>query len=183
MAQFIPFAPNVEVNGQTVLSIVNAFEVGRLYRLSILEEHGIENPQPGEWYSQAAWLNAFKEIADSIGDHTLFSIGKSIPENADFPPDIDNLKKALQAINMAYQMNHRGGDIGYYKLIKFDEQAKIAYMECRNPYPSEFDRGIITTMARRFKPADAMIANVELDTLLPTRLQGAESCTYKVTWS
>ena len=51
---------------------------------------------------------------------------------------------------MAYHMNHRNGIIGDYKFEKTsDTSAKII---CTNPYPDEFDKGIITTMARRFAP-------------------------------
>jgi hypothetical protein len=83
---------------------------------------------------------------------------------------------------MAYKMNHKGGDIGYYKLVSFDKKERTAIVECKNPYPSEFDRGIITTMVRKFKPADSLRNDVTLDTSKPTRIGGADSCTYKVTW-
>ncbi|MCS7073054.1 MAG: hypothetical protein NZ108_01160 [Bacteroidia bacterium] len=182
MAQFIPFAPNVEVNGQTVLSIVKAISAGQELRMKILEKHGIINPKPDEWYSQEAWLKAFEEIASNIGPNTLFSIGKAIPENAIFPPDIDNLEKALNSINIAYHMNHRGGEIGYYKVVSFDWNERKAVMECKNPYPRHFDRGIITTMVRRFKPEDSLFSEVVLDTSKPNRLLGAESCFYLITW-
>jgi hypothetical protein len=34
-------------------------------------------------------------------------IGKSIPENAQFPPEINSIEAGLQAIDVAYHMNHR----------------------------------------------------------------------------
>lgn len=182
MAQFIPFAPHVEVNGQTVLSVVNALPAGQETRREILVRNGIENPDSSQWYSQEAYLNAFKELADKVGPHTLFAIGKSIPEHAAFPPQIDNLEKALQAIDVAYQMNHRGGEIGHYKLLRFDAKNKTAEFECKNPYPSEFDRGILTTMLRKFKPVDSFKDSVVLDTTQPTRLNGADSCRYRISW-
>src|SRR4051812_409564 len=85
MAQFIPFQPNVEVKGQSLLSIVNAIEIGRDSRLSILKKHGIENPVAEGWYSQEKMMSAFHEIANAIGSSTLFAIGKAILENAVFP--------------------------------------------------------------------------------------------------
>ncbi|WP_299453603.1 hypothetical protein [uncultured Microscilla sp.] len=182
MAQYIPFEEGIEVNGQTVLSFINALPMFRDDMLEILAKHGISNPKEGEWYPQLAWLNAFKEIGEKYGANTLFAIGKAIPENADFPPDIDNLEKALGAIDVAYHMNHTKGNIGHYTLVKFNEEDKIAIMECRNPYPSNFDRGIITTMARKFKPPSVLMIAVELDTSKPSRLDGAEQCTYRITW-
>jgi len=182
MAQFKPFAPNVQVLGQTILAIVTAMEKGQESRKEILARHGIKNPEPQQWYPQEAYLNAFKEISENVGPSTLFVIGKSIPENAKFPPQIDSLEKALAAIDMAYKMNHKGGDIGSYKLVSFDKKERLAIVECNNPYPSEFDRGIITTMLRKFKPADSLRSDVVLDVSKPTRIDGADSCTYKVTW-
>ncbi len=182
MAQFIPFQPGVEVKGQSLLSIVNAIEFGKEVRLAILKKHGIENPVPDGWYSQEKMMNAFKEIADQIGNNTLFAIGKSILENVVFPPQIDDLEKALHSIDMAYQMHHRGGDTGCYKLVKFDSKKREAIMECKNPYPSEFDRGIISAVLRRFKPKDSFKYDVVLDLMKETRLKGAYSCTYWITW-
>jgi hypothetical protein len=182
MAQFKPFAPNVLVNGQTVLSVITALSNGQDTRTEILLRNGIKNPNAQEWYPLEAYLNAFKEISENVGPSTLFSIGKAIPENAKFPPQIDSLEKALTAIDVAYKMNHKGGDIGYYKLVSFNAKEKKAVMECKNPYPSEFDRGIITTMVRKFRPANAIRSDVTLDTTQPSRIGGAESCTYKIEW-
>jgi len=181
MAQFIAFDPKVEVNGETILSVVNTIAVGQEGRLAILKKHGI-NPEEGQWYKQQLWLNAFKEISDELGDRTLFVIGKAIPEHAKFPPQIDNLQKALAAIDMAYHMNHRNGEIGKYTLKEFDDKKRKAVMVCSNPYPSEFDRGIISTMLRRFKPLDSVKYDVILDTSKETRMKGGESCTYLVQW-
>lgn len=182
MAQFVSFADGVEVNGQTVLAIVNALEAGRATRFKILQKHGINDPNPNGWYSQQAWLNAFREISEALGVHTLFAIGEAIPENAIFPPEIDNLQKALSSIDVAYHLNHRGGEIGHYTLMDFNSEKRIAIMVCNNPYPSEFDRGIISTMVRKFVPSTSYIYDVQLDPFKETRLKGADSCTYIITW-
>ncbi len=136
MAEFIPFDRNVEVNGQGVLSMVNGVhELFRDKMFEIMSRFGIVNPQIDMWYPQEKWLKAFSEIAEKIGDNTLFAIGKSIPDNAIFPAEIDCLKKALESIDVAYHLNHRGGEIGYYKLVSYNEQTKEAVMECKTPYP------------------------------------------------
>ena len=182
MAQYQAFSPGIKVNGNTVLSVVNSISAGSETRKEILSNHGIVDPQGDEWYDQQAWLDAFREIGEEIGPNTLFNIGKSIPEHAAFPPEIDCLEKALSAIDIAYKMNHTKGDIGYYKLVSYDRENRKAVMECKNPYPSEFDRGIITTMLRRFKPADSYKQSVVLDESQPSRVDGADSCTYLVSW-
>ena len=194
MAQFRAFNKNVEVNGQTVLSVVEGMGAFRSQAFRILKDHGIDTPVPDKWYSQQAWLDAFKEINDKIGDNTLQSIGKSIPENAQFPPEIDNIHKALAAIDIAYHMNHRldgkvmfdpttgklTEGIGHYQYEKIDD--RNGKMVCHNPYPSEFDRGIIMSMARKFKPADARDVKVELDPDKPTRRKSGDSCTFIIAW-
>lgn len=182
MAQYIPFDTSVEVNGETILSFTKAIPVYETQMLELLARHNIVNPESGQWYPQVSWLSAFKEVGEKYGSNTLFAIGKAIPENAQFPPDIDNLEKALSAINVAYQMNHRNGEIGHYKLIDFQEENRLAIMECKNPYPSSFDKGIITTMTRKFKPATSIITRVELDEDKPSRTSGADSCHYKISW-
>lgn len=164
------------------MAVVYALEIGQDTRLEILAKHGIIEPRGDAWYPQKAWLDAFQEIAEEIGNHTLFSIGKAIPEHAELPPQIDTLEKALMAIDMGYHLNHRGGEIGHYTLTSFDPESQTAVMVCNNPYPSEFDRGIITAFLRRFRPADSLKSDVILDYNQPTRLKGADSCTYKLAW-
>jgi hypothetical protein len=107
MAQFVAINPNVEVNGQTVLSLVNGLGPFRTKGIEILKECGISNIKLDNWYSQQAWLNAFKHISKNTGSSTLLLIGKSIPDNAQFPSEIDDIFKALSSIDIAYHMNHR----------------------------------------------------------------------------
>lgn len=182
MAQYIPFAPNVEVNGQTILSFVNALAEYKDIITAVLARHGLKDIDPKGWYPQESWLNAFKEVGEQYGPNTLFAIGKAIPESAIFPPEIQGLEMGLRAIDIAYHMNHRGGEIGNYTLLSYKPEECIAIMECHNPYPSHFDRGIITTMVRKFKAPNMVMEKIELDTTKPTRLNGADSCTYNVTW-
>lgn len=180
MAQFVAFAPKVEVNGETVLSIVDGMGTFKEKALTILASNGIKAPKPGDWYPQQFWLNAFKTISEQVGANTLFTIGKKIPENAKFPPAIDAIEKALGAIDMAYHMNHRGGEIGNYGYSA--DGPKGAKMVCKNPYPCEFDRGIIEAMATRFKPKGSIVVRVKHDDSAPCRKKGADACTYLVSW-
>lgn len=194
MAQFKAITPNAEVNGETVYSVVDGMGYFREKALAFLRQNGIDNPTPGKWYPQQSWLNAFKCIADSTGSYTLFNIGKKIPENAQFPPEINTIDKALGAIDVAYHMNHRiGADvlfnpsngtmkegIGHYGWeIISDRKIK---MVCDNPYPCEFDKGIIEAMAYKFKPSDTRIIKIFHDDDKPCRNHGGDSCTYYITW-
>lgn len=180
MVQFQAKEPGVEVLGDAILSTVEAMGGFRETALRILRENGVENPQRGAWYLQQSWLNAFKQISESIGKNTLYLIGTKIPESAVFPPDIKTIHQALASIDIAYHMNHRGGKIGSYGYT--EEGERSGTFVCDNPYPDDFDRGIIEAMAKRFKPADAIRVKVEQDESAPSRGQGAESTTYRVSW-
>lgn len=193
MAQFIALNNKVEVNKQTVLSIVNSMEKSKDVRINILKENGI-NTDEKEWFNQQDWLNAFKDIANKLGEMNLFLIGKAIIDNAKFPP-INNLEEGLRSIDIAYHMNHRLDDkpmfnpstgaitegIGHYKLTKFDDKNKTAVMLCNNPYPSKFDEGILTQVVRKFKPTGSR-EKIELDTTKDNRKEGKNSCTFNIKW-
>ncbi len=179
MKTFVASSSKVEVNGETIYSIIDGMGVFKTTAIKILSENGIANPQPGEWYGQQLWLNAFKNIAEKVGESTLYNIGQKIPENAKFPPEINDIHKALSAIDVAYHMNHRNGEIGEYKYEKTGEHS--AKITCTNPYPDEFDKGIIFQMGKKFAPTGAAVS-VKVDDSKPTRTKGSDSTTYLVAW-
>lgn len=193
MSQYQAINPKVEVNGQTVLTIVNAMGSMKSLALKILSENGINDPQPEGWYLQQYWLNAFKQIAEKIGINTLRVIGTSIPKNAEFPPHINDIHKALSSIDVAYHMNHRLYEallfdpatgkmregIGHYEYKKISENE--VQMICNNPYPCNFDIGIIDEIAKKFKPSGAKII-ITHNNPDRCRTNGSESCTYTVSW-
>jgi len=196
---FKAFEQGIEVNGQTVYAIVDGFKLFKAIAAKFLLENGIGEEVEGgnikiipeKWYSQDAWLKAFESIAKNVGDSVLFQIGLAIPKNAKFPPWVKDIESAIKSIDIAYHMNHRKGNIvlfdpntgkmtegiGHYGFEKVKSE-KIIVSECENPYPCEFDRGIITTMAKKFEDR----ATVLHDDSKPCRKNGAESCTYIISW-
>lgn len=191
MAQFIAFRPGVEVYGAVVLSVVEGMGEFRSMAEGILGKNGIRRPQPEEWYPQQAWLDSFKTISEKIGQRTLFAIGKKILEAVEWPDWINSLETGMGGIDINYHLRHRlngapmlnqqTGEmtegIGHYEFKGLTGE-NSAGMVCNNPYPSEFDRGILTAMGRRFKPG----LEVRLDETQPTRTRGADSCTYIIEW-
>jgi len=93
MAQFKALSTNVEVNGETVLSVAAGMGAMKTMARAILETNGIKNHKPGQWFKQQDWLNAFKQISESIGPNTLSQIGQKIPENAQFRRPSTRLKR------------------------------------------------------------------------------------------
>jgi hypothetical protein len=181
MAQYQPFSPTVEVAGDSALAFVNAIPAYRDTMVTILKKNNTVL-ESGKWYKQGAILNVLKEVGEKYGSNSLFSIGKAIIDHAKLPPFINTLETALNSVNEAYKLNHRNGEIGYYKVLEYNSKNRFAVMECRNPYPSYFDKGLITAFTRRFKPADSILVDVKLDDHLPSRVNGADSCTFRITW-
>jgi hypothetical protein len=179
MAQFQAFSPQVMVNGQTVLSVISGMGAFKETAAQILQRNGIPNPAAAAWYPQQAWLNAFREIAQTIGSSTLHQIGLSIPRNAKFPPGVNTIDKALESIDVAYHLNHRGGEIGHYSFAKTGPKGAI--MICKNPYPCDFDRGLVEAVANQFKPAGSIV-RIQHDSTKPCRAKQGDSCTYVVSW-
>jgi predicted hydrocarbon binding protein len=176
MAQYEPFTDRVEARGQTILSFVDAFPPALQGRAeSILADNGIEDPEPDEWYPQEAWLTSFEEIDEKMGTKTLNKIGKAIPKNAEWPPGVETVVGGLESIDEAYHMNHRGGEIGYYEADPLDDGT--VEVQCHNPYPCAFDRGILEGVVEEFANARASITEVGDD----CRTDGADECLYRVT--
>lgn len=194
LAQFMTLSDGVEVNGETISVIVDGMANFRDTAIKILAENGIINPQAGEWYDQQAWLNSFKKISSTLHAVTLTYIGRKIPESANFPVELDGIEAALKSIDVAYHMNHRrNGEILFdsvtgkmkegighylYKRIAVNR----AVMVCHNPYPCDFDRGIIDAVAFRHKPVGTTNVRVTHEAPDHCRKNGYDFCTYMVEW-
>jgi hypothetical protein len=194
MKKYKAINPNIEVNGQTVLALVDALGAMRDIGFKILKENGIDNPQKGEWYLQQSWLDSFTYIASVADSSTLYEIGSAIFNNAEFPSEINDIYDGLESIDVAYHLNHRlNGEIlfnnetkekkegiGNYHYKNHDNR-KVEII-CDNPYPCDFDRGIIYSIAKKFKPNDAYFIKVEHDKESFCREKGDQSCSYIITW-
>jgi len=194
MVQFKSINPRTQVLGDALLATIDGLGAFKNMALQILEENGIKNPEINKWYPQQNWLNAFKVIAEKIGSNTLFVIGTKIPENAKWPPGIDSIENALASIDVAYHMNHMIDNdvlfdpdtgvmkegIGHYGFEKLDEK-KIRMM-CDNPYPCDFDRGIIVNTAKIFNPKGQQFVKVDHDESGLCRNKGDNVCNYIITW-
>ncbi len=194
MAEFIAFDTTAEVNGQTILSVLDGMPGFETTARKILKDHGIDAPTPDSWYPQQSWLDAFKHIALKVGDAVLTNIGKKIPENAEWPPHVNSIVTALESIDIAYHMNHKakgkilfdpatgavGDGIGSYKYELLAENS--VKMTCKNPYPCSFDRGILKAIAEKFKPLGYKLAFKE-NVAKSCRKQGDHYCTYLITWN
>ena len=67
--------------------------------------------------------------------------------------------------------------IGNYGYTPVPRERRIISV-CENPYPCDFDRGILTTLAAKFERA----SRVTHDDSAPCRKNGADSCKYIIAW-
>jgi hypothetical protein len=196
--QFKPFEPGIEAYGASIEAIVEAFKLFPSVALKRLVAAGIGTMQGKNmvverdaWYSQEKFLSAFENIAKEVGPRALFQYGQHVPKHAPFPPSINDIHSAMGSMDAAYHMNHRKNGrvmfdpatgtmlegIGHYGYSPVPGERKIISV-CENPYPCDFDRGILTYLAVRFE----RLARVAHDDTKPCRRAGADSCTYIVTW-
>jgi len=182
MSEYNALDRDVETNGQTILATLEGVSrFSDTYKQQVrdaLADNGIEDPKSGEWYPQQAWLDAFEVLAAELEPHLLDRIGEQIPETADWPADPSTVEEGLRSINVAYQRNHRGGEIGHYRVVEIDDT--VGTIRCKNPYPCPFDRGIIRAVTQRFAPVERFVFVEE--TGEECRREHGDSCVYSVYW-
>jgi len=170
------FSTDGEVSGQTVRSVVEGVgQFSTTYKdraLGILDDHGLPEPEEDEWYSWGAYIDAFEELADTVGPKTVTKIGSEIPGLVDWPPTIDSVEGALEALDQQYQNTHRGDEIGYYDFEKTGDRGGV--VECKNPYPSSLDEGLLKATAEKFSD-DGAFVRVE-------QTSEGEVSTFQISW-
>lgn len=179
MPAYLSFDPAALINGASVRSVLAGLRLlGRGPEL--LLRHGLpESPTPGQWYSMQAWLNVLRDVEQEFGQETLYAVGLQVVEHAELPPSLTSLPQALRALDLIYRTNVHGRNMGYYRVVH--EKPTEILLHCRTPNPPAFERGIITGLTRRFKPADALRVRVEE---APTRPDPADPhlTAYVVNW-
>ncbi len=197
MTQFIAMASDIEVSGSGIRSMLHVMGPFQKLGADILSTHNISQIDPNRWYALQDFLDALKDTYNRLGTAVLFEIGKQTPHDAVFPPNIRTFEEAIASIDVAYHMNHRRGGkvmydtihrtmlegIGHYRYIpSSDSNRNPPQVICDNPYPCDLDRGIIATMARRFKPNGALLVQIAHAPTPPCRKSGDQLCAYEINW-
>jgi len=194
MAQFEVYEKGIEIIGKDIKATIDGMGVFKNTALKILSDVGLDNMvfDDKHWYSQEKWLEALKIISKQVGPKILFNIGKSIIDNAVLPP-IKNIEDALELMDIAYHMNYRNKygrrlydpvkkimseGIGHYKYQRAKGGKTKALMICDDPYPCDYNMGIITSFSKKFET----LATIRHADHLPCKKNGADSCTYLVKW-
>lgn len=177
MAEYIAFDPNVEVRG----ILVEAFFLAEGDSIRpILQELGVTRIDPYGWYPHQWVLDLFREVAQREGGSmNLVHIGAAIPEQAEFPPHVDNVEAALNLLDAMYHLHHRGGEAGDYQVSRVASHHLA--VTCHTPYPSDYDYGLIYALTKRFRPRRSGFV-VRRDDDAPSRITGGDTCLFHVTW-
>lgn len=171
-------AGDAEVAGDLLRAVVTGVEqfssAAREPARAAFSERDIADPDSGEWYPLAPSLAAIETVDELVGESGTFGLGKRVPRALAFPGGTADVRAAFTALDEVYRANHRGDAGGYAFRQIGDDDGRI---ECHTPYPCAFDRGLVEGVAASF--ADGYVCLREVGVC---RADGAERCTYEVTW-
>ena len=196
MEQQLVIDPGIEVGGGSIGSIIDAFQQYPSVVTKYLVQSGLVSGKQSQidrsaWYPLDKWLTVYHSIAKDVGINSLYTIGKKVPDYVQLPPHVTDIRSAFGTLNIAYHITHRKNGVVMFDPATGTMLDGIGNVTCEaasgeqkltlkfeNPYPCEFDRGLIHGFATKFEPT----ARVLHDNSAPCRKKGASSCTYVVTW-
>lgn len=162
MPLFKAYSRSAEVSGRIILPVAEGMpQYAEVIRKILHDSGNLADISAEQWYNQQNFLDGLKAVLEKLGPNTLFSLGKLV--TASYPHQFNDLKAALLAVDEIYQRNHRNGDPGYCKLTDFNPEKKAAYMECKVPYPADFQRGVLLSIIRKYKGSFGLVTVKSLD--------------------
>jgi len=171
-----------EVSSEAVRLVIKGLSCNSQYEETarqILSKYGLACPRAGRWYSQDDLTQVLRKVAAQNGPFVLYNVGIRIADVIDFPSDIDSTRQALKWLGTFHERSHRGESIGAYTIVETGMGSVT--MVSTSLYPCDFDRGLIETTARRFRPArSCRVSLVHGES--SCRKDGGDSCTYSVEW-
>ena len=178
MPKYTSFDSTAEINGDTIRGILAAFQIPQQAG-ELLAKHGLPaQPEPGAWYSMQAWLNVLGDLETSYGEQTVYAAGLQIVHHSLWPPTVHTLAEALGTLEEVRQANMRGNYIGYYRVEA--QGPRAVRVVCSNPSPAAFDHGLLTGLARKFKPLGAVQVRVNQE---PTPAEAPSTLKwFRVSW-
>jgi len=186
----------IEVSGQSVAGTMGAFQQYKSMpnRFLLAEGIGTQAPDgsvtidPQKWYPLDNWLRAFGRIGQEVGPAVLAQIGASVMQNIEWPPGMSSIEGLIRFIDVGYHMHHRkdgkvmfdpktGTTLPGIGNFSYKGEDKARYLiECANPYPCSFDKGILGGALRRLGSGSLAVH----DWTGECRTKGGKACTYVV---
>lgn len=182
MPQFKALSPHAEISGRSLLGILGGLAdsgASRDEAMALLAKAGVLDPQPEGWYPQQAILTVLSQAAKRWGAGALRSAGRAVPSTARFPPEIESLERALLTLDVAYQVNHRGGRIGHYTCKSTGSRQMELF--CDNPYGCDLDQGILEALLDQHAPSGTCPC-LEHAPGTACRKDGARACLFRIAW-
>lgn len=182
MTSGFPLISRCQVWGGSLLGVAQGLEGAGVpweQVLGLLASVGIQQPEAGGWYSLSGYLAFLAEVEAGHGRAALRAMGRAVPDTSRFPPDLENMERALRLLDVAYQVNHRGGPIGRYHLRVFEPGRAV--MACENPYPCDLDQGILERLVEHLG-GTCPDAGVTHRPGPECRRQGAKACVFDLRW-
>jgi len=179
MDKFTAFDTEAEVMGTPVLAFQAAVELLEGDPTEALEIHGLLDISADDWVSQQDYLNMLRYFSEHNSNSlSLVAVGMKIPEKIAWPDTISALSEAFKVFEKIYQRAHRNGEVGNYSMKEIGPHHIQVIAD--NPYPSDFDYGIIVGISRKFSPegVNAMVTRADS----PSRLQGDDYCVFDIIW-
>lgn len=172
--------PNAEIIGQNLLS--TTIHINKESVQPFLIKHGLDQIDPEQWYPLSKWMAVLNDIAEHGGGSTDFvSLGLAIAQTAVLPPEIEkaSFEEFCQGMDYAYQMNHRGGDVGHYHAeIISPKHVKVTVTA---PYPDDQAYGVLYGFARRFLPKGSRFT-VQYDPDVARKEEGGIETIIHIKW-
>lgn len=177
-----PKNPQPEIWGGSLLGMARGLEgtgVSWADVQALLQTAGIPALGAEHWYPMRQGLAFLQAVEAAHGREAIRAMGRAIPDTSRFPPGLERLERALHLLDVAYQVNHRGGPIGRY-LVRQLEPGR-AEMLCENPYPCDLDLGILERLEERFHGGEARAGVIHRPGPQCRRL-GAKACLFELRW-
>jgi hypothetical protein len=144
--EFVCTDPGATVRAANVRATLDAFSLVPSVGRRIIAHHKLhlDDLTPDKFVPVQAWLDALKEIQETVGVGLVREVGARIIENADFPPQFATVESILEALDAIYHINHRG-EVGHYH---FERRENLLVVRCETPYPRHFECGLVEGICR-----------------------------------
>jgi hypothetical protein len=145
--EFVCRDPNAVVRAANVQATLDAFKLLPVIGRKLIAQHGltVDDLAADKFIRVQRWLDALKDIQDTVGPDKVRAVGRNIVEVANFPPEFTDAESILMALDDVYQLNHHG-DVGHYYTSRAPDGAIV--VRCETPYPRMFEWGLIEGICR-----------------------------------
>lgn len=149
---------------------------------SKLSKKNLPQIQAEIWYESEVLTKTLHEIDNEFGSAMSHKIGADFANNLEIDAQPHDLKGAIQILLSLFSKYHTQSNGFQSQFRYFQEDIQEALLEVYLPYPSEFMRGCILALAKKYQPKFAIKTQVSLLNECECMQAEGVPCLYKVTW-